>query len=443
MRLPVWAWLALSSLAAASLAITPAEAATRPHYGGSLTIELSAAWSTLDPTEWNTALSVPITETLVRLDAGGAIEPALSVAWLHDADFKRWRFSLRPKATFHDGEPLNGASAAPSLLAALKKKYGDVSIETGGQAIVIQSSEAMPDLLSDLTTPRTAVFRQSQANPLIGTGPFRVTAWEPGRRLLVAAFDDYWGSRPYLDSVAIEFGSGHAHADMFDIPVGPARRILPEGFATWSSAPRSLVAITAANAQPALLQALALGIDRAPILNVLAQHKGEAAFSLLPQWLTGYAFLFQSAPDLPRAKQIVSQLQIGQLRLGPISLSYPANDAFLRSVAERIALNARDAGIAIQPAPSALSNRGGNLRLTEWQINSEDPATELEHIAAALSVGRLNADKPETLYEAERSLLERVIPLVYLRETYGIAPRVHIQGSNSFALHLEDVWVRP
>ncbi len=432
MRLPVWAWLALSSVA-----VPPACAATRPHYGGGLTVELSAAPATIDPTEWNTALTVPITETLVRLNANGAIEPALSVAWQHDADLKRWRFSLRPRVTFHDGEPLNGASAAPSLLGALKKKYADVSIQTGGQAIVIQSREAMPDLLRDLAAPGSAVFRRSEANPLIGTGPFRVTAWEPGRRLVVAAFDDYWGSRPYLDSVAIQFASGHARADIFDIPVGPARRILPEGIATWSSAPRSLVAITAANTQiPGLLQALALVIDRAPIVNVLAQRKGDAAYSLLPQWLTGYAFLFQSAPDVPRAKQLMSQL-----RLGAISLSYAPNDAFLRSVAERVALNARDAGIAIQPTPNTV----GNLRLIEWHISSEDPAAELERIAATLGVGHLDAARPEALYEAERSLLDRVIPLVHLRETYGIAPRVHFKSSPSdtFALHLEDAWVVP
>jgi ABC-type transport system substrate-binding protein len=400
-------------------------------------VELSSAWTTPDPTEWNSALSIPIAETLLRLNARGGIEPALSVAWQHDADFKRWRFSLRPKVTFHDGEPLNGASAAPSLLAALKKKYADVSIQTGGQAIVIQSGEAMPDLLSDLAAPRSAVVRQSEANPLIGTGPFRVTAWEPGRRLVVAAFEDYWGSRPYLDSIAIEFGSAHARADIFDIPVGPARRILPEGIATWSSAPRSLVAITAANGQiPGLLQALALGIDRAPIVNVLAQRKGEAAFSLLPQWLSGYAFLFQSAPDVARAKQLVSQLH-----LGPISLGYAANDAFLRSVAERIALNAHDAGINMQPTP----NTSSSLRLVDWPLESTNAAVELERFAG--HANQLELAKPETLYELERSLLadHRIIPLVYLRETYGIAPRVHLESSKSdaFALHLEDVWVQP
>jgi len=429
MKRPVWAWLALSSLAFAT-----AHAATRPHYGGSLTVELHAGWIPIDSAA--SALSIPITETLVRLNARGGIDPALCVAWQHDPDFKRWRFSLRPKVTFHDGEPLTGATAAPSLLTALRKKYADISIQTGGQAIVIQSGAAMPDLLEDLAAPDTAVFRKNEANPLIGTGPFRITAWDPGRRLVVAAFDDYWNGRPYLDSVNIEFGSGHTRADIFDIPVGPARRLLPDGVTTWSSTPRTLVAITAVNAHPLVMLALALAINRSPIVNVLAQRKGDAAFGLLPQWLTGYAFLFQSTPDIARAKNVLSSF-----RLGPMTLSYPANDPFLRSVAERISINARDAGITIQPTPNA----SANLRLIELPLESTDAAAELARIAASLGVDHIDASKPEALYEAERSLLDRVLPLVHLRETYGIAPRVHIESSKSdtFALHLEDVWLQP
>ena len=428
MRLRGWAWLALSSLI-----LGPLAGETRPHYGGTLTVEFSTPGAQGDS---GSALSIPIAETLVHVNAQGQIEPCLAVAWQHDPDFKRWRFSLRPKVTFHDGEALTAARTAPSLLAALKQKYADVSMEAGGQAIVVQSEHAMPELLQVLALPASAVSRKGDTGAPIGTGPFRVTAWEPGRRMLLTAFDDYWGGRPFLDAVSIEFASARGHADLFDIPVGPARRILPEGLATWSSQPRILVAITATNADPVLLQALALAIDRTPIVNVLAQHKGEAAFGLLPQWLSGYAFLFQSTPEVTRAKQLVSQS-----RPGPLTLSYPANDLFLRSVAERVALNARDAGITIRPTPGG----NDNLRLVEWQIESTDAADDLVRIAPQSSQSDLA--RPEARYQIERSLIDehRIIPLVYLRETYGIAPRVHFQPSPSdpFALHLEDAWLQP
>jgi hypothetical protein len=108
-------------------------------------------------------------------------------------------------------------------------------------------------------------------------------------------------------------------------------------------------------------------------------------------------------------------------------------------------LNARDAGIAIQPTPGG----NGNLHLVEWPLESRDAADGLKRIAEQVGAGdrarQLDPAKPEALYQFERSLLDeyRIIPLVHLRESYGIAPRVHFQPerSDAFTLHLEDAWV--
>jgi hypothetical protein len=173
-----------------------------------------------------------------------------------------------------------------------------------------------------------------------------------------------------------------------------------------------------------------------PIVNVLAQRKGEAAFSLLPQWLSGYAFLFQSAPDVPRAKQLASAL-----RLGPISLSYPANDAFLRSVAERVALNARDAGITIQPTPAIRA-------ICVWwnchSIHRRRNGTCTYRGGAGR--GHIDSSKPEALYEAERSLLNRAIPLAFLSAKLTASLRESISKSSTptrSSCTLEDAWVKP
>jgi len=437
MRLRAWAWLALSSIWAAYL-----PGATRPRFGGTLTVELSTGM--LDPASPQGHLSVAIAETLVRVNARGSIEPQLALAWQHEPDYKRWRFSLRPKVAFHDGEMLNASSAAPALLAALKKKYSDATITYGGQTLVVQFEHAMPELLAELARPEAAIVRKTDTNPVVGTGPFRLVAWEPGRRISIAAFEGYWGGRPFLDSVVISLGAGPARADVFDIPFGSTRRVVPENTRIWASPPRELIALLAANPQSTLLQALSLAIDRAPIVNVLTQRRGDAAFGVLPQWLSGYAFLFQTAPDIARARQLISQL-----RLPAISLTYPANDSFVRAVADRIALNARDAGITIQPT----TNSGGSLTLVRWPIESADAAAELIRLLGLLGAGEhaasIDPTKPETLFEAERALLDdhRLIPLVYLPELYGLGPRVHnseaAQKRDPFRLNLENLWVDP
>jgi peptide/nickel transport system substrate-binding protein len=409
-----------------------------------LTVELSAASATIDPASLQGHLSTAIAETLVRVDARGVIEPQLALAWQHEPDNKRWRFSLRPKVTFHDGEALNATNAAPALLTVLKKKYSDVTVAAGGQTLVVQSEHAMPELLIELTRPETAIFHKSDANPVIGTGPFRVVAWESGSRLKLAAFEDYWGGRPFVDSVVISFGTGAARADVFDIPFGVTRRVVPEGTRVWASHPSELIALLAANPQSTLLQALSLAIDRAPIVNVLTQRRGEAAFGILPQWLTGYAFLFQTAPDIGRAKQLISQL-----RLPAISLTYPANDSFARAVADRVALNGRDAGITIQPT----TNPGGSLTLVRWPLESADAVAEVIRLVDFLGTPEravsMDPTKPEALFEVERALLQdhRVIPLVYIPELYGLGPRVHnwegAQKRDPFRLSLENLWVDP
>jgi ABC-type transport system substrate-binding protein len=424
MRLHAWACLAFSSTL-----LIPLQGATRPRYGGTLTLELSSPL--MSPELRDSALSSEVLETLLRFNAQGDVEPQLAVAWQPEPDRKRWRFTLRSKVVFHDGDALNAATVAPVLQAALKKKYGEVAITAGGQALVIQCDRPMSDLLSELASPRTAIFRKNDV--IIGTGPFRVASWEAGRRLTLAAFNDYWGGRPYLDSVAIEAAPSRGRADVFEVSFGAPRRILPEGARLWSSPPHELMALEALDVQPVVWQALALCIDRASIVNVLMQRRGEAAFGLLPQWLSGYAFLFQMNPDVGRAKQLIAQL-----RLSPLTLSYPPNDSFARSVADRVAVNARDAGINIQPSP----NSNGNLRLARWP---------LEAAAGMLGrSGRVSANdlkEPEALYQAERAFLDKnhILPLVFLPTVYGIMPRVHnwdaAHRADPLALHLENAWV--
>lgn len=433
MRRRAWAWLALSSVLWA-----PAGAATRPRYGGTLVLDWSGAWASLDAAD-SPAVFVPeIMETLVRLNAKGDVEPLLAVNWQHDADRRRWRFSLRPRVVFHDGQALNAASAMPSLLASLRKKYDDVNVTAGGQTVVIQSERAMPDLLAELARPRHAVFRRSEKNIPIGTGPFRVNAWEPGRKLTLGEFEDYWGGRPFLDAVVINIGPVRERADVMDVPFGTTRRVLPEGMRIWTSAPRELVALLAVDVPLPVKQALSLAIDRTPLVNVLAQKRGEAAFGLLPQWLSGYAFLFATMPDVARAKELTAPMHLSTL-----TMAYPANDPFSRSIADRVALNARDAGIAIQ----LVQNPAASLRLVRLPLESADSNSELTRLASVM--GLTNGSKFDSLLETEKSLLEnsRAIPLLYLPEVFGLSARVHnwevSRQRSPFVMRLEDVWIDP
>jgi ABC-type transport system substrate-binding protein len=189
----------------------------------------------------------------------------------------------------------------------------------------------------------------------------------------------------------------------------------------WSSSPVRVLALVFSPRfdDARARESLALAVDRSAIHSVLLQRQGEVSGALLPQWLSGYAFLFPAAADLGRARQLAPGAR-------PITLG--VSDAAARPIAERIALNARDAGLAVsvtsQPA-------NADAVLVELRITSTDPVKALAEIAAALGSPVAPRDlapnaSPEQMYAVERSLLEgfRVIPLIHLPDIYGVSLRV-------------------
>src|SRR5512135_3327698 len=107
------------SLASASLLLALcAVAATRPHYGGTLRIEMRAAPVSLDPAQETSKLTPLLFDTLVVLDDSGTPRPGLARGWQSRNDNRRWQFPLRPDLKLSDGTPLTSAQAAASLVSA-------------------------------------------------------------------------------------------------------------------------------------------------------------------------------------------------------------------------------------------------------------------------------------------------------------------------------------
>ena len=277
---------------------------------------------------------------------------------------------------------------------------------------------------------------------------FSITRWEAGRRAAYAADEKAPGGRPFLDAVEVELARSPREqaidldvgkAEMIEIPPNEARR-QPAGRRTWVSQPvRVLMLVFGARVDdPRTREALALAVDRTAIFNVLLQRQGEISGALLPQWLSGYAFVFNAASDAARARGLAAAVPAPAR-----SFSIGVEDAALRPIAERIALNARDAGLAVSLVPQA---GAADVRLLEVRIATADPARALAAVAATLGLpAPARTDSPDGLYNAERSLLDgfRVVPLFHLADVYGVAARV--KGGPGISplgeWRLENVWL--
>ena len=259
-------------------------------------------------------------------------------------------------------------------------------------------------------------------------GAFNIVLWETGHRAVYAANENAASGRPFLDSVEVEMGRSLrdrtidldlGHADVVEFAPTELRRA-PAGRKTWTSQPVRVVALvfTPRVDDVRVRQALALAVDRAAIHSVLLQRQGEISGALLPQWLSGYAFLFPAAADLARARTLIAGVPAAGR-----TLSLGVEDPAWQLVADRIALNARDAGLAVTTAPHA----SADVRLVEARVTSNDPAAALAVVAATLGLSEPpHTDSPESLYAAERAWIDsfRVVPLFHLPDVYGVHPRV-------------------
>src|SRR5208337_4751063 len=101
----------------------------------------------------------------------------------------------------------------------------------------------------------------------------------------------------------------------------------------WSSSPVRLMALVFGPriSDARVREALALAVDRSAIHSVLLQKQGEISGALLPQWITGYAFVFGATADVAKAQALVAAVAPADR-----ALSLAADDAANRSIADRI-----------------------------------------------------------------------------------------------------------
>jgi ABC-type transport system substrate-binding protein len=408
-------WIAAAS---ALVALGMVYGARRPRYGGELRVEMRAALRTLDPADSDPStmgaraqLIPAVFETLVRFDEHGDPQACLATSWSHDAGRKRWVFTARANVLLHNGTPWSPK----------------------GGVIELADDRPIAAILRELSQPANAIVVRAEDGTLLGTGPFRIARWEAEKSARLAAHNGYWAGRPFLDAVEIRMGRPlrdqemdleSGKTDVAEILVTDGRRLRQKGVGIASTPFTETLALVFENPRvpDATREALALSIDRATINNVLLQKQGEPSAALLPRWLSGYSFLFPTVRNIARAKQLAASA-------APLAFAYDKQDAILRPIGERIAVNASEAGITLKT-----SNGPADVRLLSLPITSRDSWTSLEGLAAMLKLG---LPRTGSEFEAESALLNgyRVIPLVHLPRMWATS------GAVINWPRLADVWL--
>jgi peptide/nickel transport system substrate-binding protein len=421
-------WLAVSSL----LLSLPARAETRPQYGGTLRMTMHAAPTTLDPADSKgpdsfarRSITALLFDTLVMMDDTGHARPGLAESWQAAKSNQRWQFRLRHGVKFHDGTLLTSEIVAASLRLA----NPTWSVRSDGDSVIIDLEAAHSEMLAEVALARNAVVKRDSEDKISGTGPFHIAEWQPGKKLTLAAEEDCWRGRPFLDAVEIEMGQGFreqanaleaGRVDLIEVAPEQAHHFSPARGRLLSSAPVELMALVfgrdvTSPDEKLLREALGLSVERGSIQSVLLQGAGQPAGSLLPTWISGFGFVFSSRADLQKARQLRGQAQTVHVW----TIGYDGSDPVARLLVDRITLNAKDAGLSLVPTTVGSTD----LRLMRMPLTSLDPWIALQAIAAQTSLLQTEnkGSTLEDLYGAEQTALasQRIVPLFHLPVFYA------------------------
>lgn len=434
-------------LALASAAVVPVVVgAARPHYGGTLRVPVT------DEAAARERAGPLVFESLTRVDADAGLRPMLAQSWESDASASRWRIRVRGDVVLHDGTRLEPWHVA-AVLRAVERSW---KIATDGDQVIVDLTAPAPDLPWALAGQSHAIVVRAANGVAIGTGPFRLDR-QSAASWTLRAHESHRDGRPFVDAIEMPIGLSPAaqladlesgRADIVPIDAPDASRLAQRGLSIVSSNPIELAAVIfephrAGDAFAPVRRAFASSLHRASIADVLLQQRAVAATSILPAWLAGYR----------RPPSAAAPARPGTARTDrlPLVLRVDAADALARAIAERVAVDAREAGFSVSvQAPAGLAPRA-DARLVRIRLTATTPDRAFNG-AMVRSAIRPAIERPvlavDAVYQAESDVLDRsvVVPIVHLRDLYGVGARVGVWNAAAVLetgeWNFANVWLR-
>lgn len=392
--------LALSTAALMGGSLTLHASSASAKAGGTLRIGVPENFSSLDPykkigrLDYNAVIN--IFDTLVTYGPDFVPAPALAESW-EQIDDKTWRFRLRRGVVFSDGTAFD-AEAAKYAIEKMKSSNFGSQFEPISSVVVVdpdtvevRCSTAFPTILVQFTqqyasvvSPKAyAASADAFGRMPVGSGPFKVESFDPGRELVLAKNPDYWRKDeagvllPYLDKVVWSVLPDNETASLalqngeidflYEAPIALATALAKTAGLSVVETPTLGWNYIMFQCQmkpfdnPHLRRAVQLGIDRQTIIDTVTFGHGAAALGPIApgSWAydasIGTSGFAGSAARIDAAKK---ELADGGMADGfEFSLTYPAESPFdgmaqaiqaqLGAIGIRVNLDGKDIGAVL------------------------------------------------------------------------------------------------
>ena len=245
-------------------------------------------------------------ETLVRYTDNMEIQPWLAVKW-ENLDELTWKFTLRDNVTFSSGRKLDAAAVKQCFehLVANNKRAAQnlkiASMEANGMELIIKTTKPKPALLNYLGDPYGCIIDVDAGfeNGLVaGTGPYIATDMKTDDHLTLKKNENYWGGTPKLDKITIRtITDGNTLSNALQSgEVQAAYGMAYESYPLFRNDKYTISQISTSRcffgkmnfdpdsvcADPAVRQAISMGIDKENFVNKLLDGNGFPANGVFP-----------------------------------------------------------------------------------------------------------------------------------------------------------------
>jgi peptide/nickel transport system substrate-binding protein len=388
-----------------------------------------------------------IFEGLTEIDATLETRPALASGW-RMLDPNTWEFDLRQGVRFHDGTPFSARDVtatfarvptvpnSPALFTQFIRPIREVQI-LDAQRIRIVTTSPTATLPGDLA--RVLIIPARDANQttsdfnagrVIGTGPYRFTAWTNSESLAIARHEEYWGERAPWQSVTLRTIARDpsrvaallaGDVDAIDlVPTADKARLAADARFRLFSGPAAVVhyiAMDAARAESPhvaardgaalpnplrdrrVRQALSMAIDRNAIATRLMEGSATPASQFLPNSIDGTSPTLRPTPfDAARARALLAEAGFPngfRLTLHATTDRYPKDEQIAQAVAQmwnRIGIQAGVAGVAGQVFFAEASRQAYSAFIAQYGTNEagEGPRALVHSFEAGRGYGNAN-----------------------------------------------------
>jgi ABC-type transport system substrate-binding protein len=300
-------------------------------------------------------------EGLVGWGTNNQPEARLAEKWDVSKDGTEYTFHLRHGVKFHNGREVHADDFKWCFERACNPKFtsdtadtylnnivgvsdrlkGKTSEVTGIKVadpytLIIKIDKPRPYFLGKLTYPVAFVFAKealkdptkdmSDISEMIGTGPFKISAYTPDQKVTLAANKDYWGGAPKLDGIERpivkdamtslnEFKSGQL--DLVQLQRQDLKGVLDDPKlkdqvhyylrpATWYVGLN--LGVVPEFQKQKVRQAFAMAIDSKKIVEQLLGGVNQQANGIIPPGVFGYRESSKTLPyDPAKAKQLLAE----------------------------------------------------------------------------------------------------------------------------------------